>query len=55
MNWHRGQPINVTENELIISPKEVNECPGSAALHDIQMSQLKENEFKILSEPIIVN
>lgn len=55
MNWHRGLPINITETELINVPKEVQDCPGLSAVHDIQMNQLRETDFKALSEPIIVN
>lgn len=53
-NWNKLQPISINENQLIFPPTNITACPGSAAVHDLQMSELEENTFKFITEAICV-
>lgn len=35
-------------------PKLIKNCPGSAAVHDVQLSQVLAGSFKLISNPEIV-
>ncbi|XP_078602740.1 protein arginine N-methyltransferase 7-like [Branchiostoma floridae x Branchiostoma japonicum] len=54
-NWHRLRelPLKGCEKGLVPS-SDMEACMGAAAVHDIQLSQVKQEQFKPLSEPIKV-
>ncbi|GAB6024738.1 Protein arginine n-methyltransferase [Chamberlinius hualienensis] len=51
---HQHFPVKLEGYEDIIPPSETMECRGSAAVLDLQMSQLPEHSYKLLSEPFKV-
>ncbi|ALC41773.1 Art7 [Drosophila busckii] len=42
---------NLDGDILLRPPKELQQCSGEAALHDVQLSQLPSNSFRCLTEP----
>ena len=48
--WNQFEPIKLGENAEITVPKEVSGCHGAAAVHDIQMEQLKDDQFTVISD-----
>ncbi|XP_015913660.1 protein arginine N-methyltransferase 7 [Parasteatoda tepidariorum] len=52
--WNKLLPVHVGPNQVIIPPKIVAACPGSAAVHDIQMSQVPADKFTALTDPTSV-
>lgn len=57
-SWHVLNPIKVTQNdgsEIIISPDpSMAKCPGVPAVHDIQLSQIKKDQFNEITDPVEV-
>ncbi|KAJ8670527.1 hypothetical protein QAD02_001786 [Eretmocerus hayati] len=53
-NWNRVNPVNsVTSGETLIEVPEVAQsCSGASAVHDIQLSQLPQDSFTPLTDPI---
>ncbi|KAG8230326.1 hypothetical protein J437_LFUL000597 [Ladona fulva] len=50
--WHRPLSwVNEDENFVISAPSRILQCAGSAAVHDLQLSQLSENSFRPLVPP----
>ncbi|CAG9089107.1 unnamed protein product [Plutella xylostella] len=41
-------------NVVLRTPQKMKDCPETAAVHDIQLSQLPRSSFKLLSEPLPV-
>ncbi|XP_077286863.1 arginine methyltransferase 7 [Arctopsyche grandis] len=41
-------------NKLLEAPLEIKKCPGSAAVHDIQLSQLPRSSFREITKPIAI-
>ncbi|XP_066288284.1 protein arginine N-methyltransferase 7-like [Branchiostoma lanceolatum] len=54
-NWHRLRDLPLTGCEKALVPSlDMEACTGAAAVHDIQLSQVKQGQFKPLTEPIKV-
>lgn len=54
-NWNKLKDIYNDDGEILIRmPVSFKECPGSAAVHDIQLSQLSETSFNSIVSPIPV-
>ncbi|GBN22019.1 Protein arginine N-methyltransferase 7 [Araneus ventricosus] len=53
-SWNTLSPLNIAPGKFIIPPKKVTSCHGSAAVHDVQMSQIPQDKFKFLTEPVCV-
>lgn len=52
LKWNQLQDWK-DENEILVEiPEEIKNCPGAAAVHDIQLSQFPQKFFKALS-PVI--
>lgn len=43
---------NLDGDVLLHPPAQLLQCSGEAALHDVQLSQLPENSFRTLSDPV---
>ncbi|XP_013792349.1 protein arginine N-methyltransferase 7-like, partial [Limulus polyphemus] len=54
LKWNRLQPLHVADGIVIQPPSDVQSCAGAAAIHDIQLNQLKTSDFKCLSDPVPV-
>ncbi|GFY67684.1 protein arginine N-methyltransferase 7 [Trichonephila inaurata madagascariensis] len=52
--WNTLFPVQVAPGKVIIPPKKVTSCHGSAAVHDVQMSQIPQDKFTRLTDPICV-
>lgn len=51
-NWNRLKDIYSKDGQLVLQvPQMVKECPGSSAVHDIQLSQLSNDYFKEITQP----
>ncbi|XP_063991899.1 protein arginine N-methyltransferase 7 [Diachasmimorpha longicaudata] len=50
-SWHRISPIRhpKTLETLVNPPKPIQNCPGSLAVHDLQLSQVPRDSFTSLS------
>lgn len=54
-NWNKVKNVFNNDGELLISvPKSIRSCPGTAAVHDIQLSQLPPHSFNTIISPIAV-
>lgn len=50
--WNKPSSVKNLQGEILLkTPAEILRCPGAAAVHDIQLSQFPENEFKIILKP----
>ncbi|KAI0213029.1 Protein arginine N-methyltransferase 7 [Lamellibrachia satsuma] len=49
--WNKFLPIRIKDGDDIIPPEEINQCPGGAGLHDLQLDQLSPDLFKPITEP----
>ena len=49
--WNKFLPISIKDGDDIIPPEEINQCPGGAGLHDLQLDQLSPDLFKPITEP----
>ena len=54
LRWNQFLPVSVEGATDIEPPPDVKTCPGAAAVHDLQMEQLKPDMFTAVSEPIKV-
>ncbi|KAK7070765.1 Protein arginine N-methyltransferase 7 [Halocaridina rubra] len=58
--WNRLQPmkkssVDGTDKDVLVSiPRSVEECPGAAAVHDLQLSQVPLKWFTPISKPLPV-
>ncbi|XP_069687860.1 protein arginine N-methyltransferase 7-like isoform X2 [Periplaneta americana] len=52
-NWNRLQPIaDIDRTTLLLdTPEKVQQCPGAAAVHDIQLSQFPKDQFNTIIPP----
>jgi len=52
-NWNRLQPIyDVAGNNVLLdTPVKMDQCPGAAAVHDIQLSQFPTDQFCSIIPP----
>lgn len=51
-NWNKIRNIYDDEGQLLIEvPREITNCGGANAVHDIQMDQIKSKDVKFLSDP----
>lgn len=54
-NWNKLKDIHDDDGDILIKmPTAFKECSGSAAVHDIQLSQLPESSFNTIIPPIPV-
>lgn len=53
-SWNTLSPVKVGSEGLISPPKKVVQCPGSAAIHDVQMSQIPSTLFTEITDPFCV-
>lgn len=53
-SWNKLLPIHMDSNKVINPPKNVASCPGSAAVHDLQMSQIPKDQFCAITDPVCV-
>lgn len=55
-SWQKINEIRDPESEqvLISPPVEINQCHGSPAVHDLQLSQMPYDSFTFLSDPVIM-
>lgn len=55
-SWQRIKEIHDPESGrvLIKPPSSVNDCHGSSAVHDVQLSQIPFDSFTLLSPPLAV-
>lgn len=49
-NWNQLKDWTNNGEVLIKIPSEIKNCPGAAAVHDIQLSQFDNSLFKPLTE-----
>ncbi|XP_034251100.1 protein arginine N-methyltransferase 7-like [Thrips palmi] len=52
--WHNMKPLKNGPDNIILTPPEVMQCKGAAAVHDIQLSQLSPHLFKTILPPVPV-
>lgn len=54
-SWNTIKAIADLDGEILLKPpKMLQECPGEATVHDLQMSQLTDKSFRALTDPIPV-
>ncbi|XP_070384705.1 protein arginine N-methyltransferase 7-like isoform X5 [Dermacentor albipictus] len=49
-SYHIPNPIQVTPELIVQVPASVQTCPGIAAVHDIQLSQLQPDDFACVTD-----
>ena len=49
--WTKIDDIKIKEAEPITAPAKIFRCGGAPSLHDLQLDQLPQHTFKVLSEP----
>ncbi|XP_046426802.1 protein arginine N-methyltransferase 7 isoform X1 [Neodiprion fabricii] len=54
--WNRIEPVlNSTGDKILVdTPTVTRSCSGAAAVHDLQLSQLPRDSFKLLTKPLAV-
>ena len=50
--WNQFSPIELGDGQTVSPPADVLKCPGSAAVHDLQLTQL--TDFTPVSQPLKV-
>lgn len=50
--WNKLNPIRLQNGTFVAFPKDVAKCSGIPSVHDIQLSEIKENQFTQLSDPV---
>ncbi|XP_029637505.1 protein arginine N-methyltransferase 7 [Octopus sinensis] len=53
-NWNEVQPITIDKTKSISVPKEMHNCSGALHLHDLQLNQLHQSKFQLITDPITV-
>ncbi|XP_065299428.1 protein arginine N-methyltransferase 7-like isoform X1 [Dermacentor albipictus] len=53
-SYHIPNPIQVTPELIVEVPASVRTCPGIAAVHDIQLSQLQPDDFVCVTDQMPV-
>ncbi|XP_019391013.1 PREDICTED: protein arginine N-methyltransferase 7 isoform X1 [Crocodylus porosus] len=54
-SWNKLFPIHIQaedDEKIIVSPSEVENCPGVSSVYDIQLNQVPWNNFTILSDVV---
>ncbi|XP_072836614.2 protein arginine N-methyltransferase 7 [Pogona vitticeps] len=54
-SWNKLFPIHIQTEEgekVIISPPEMENCPGAPSVYDIQLNQVPQSDFVVLSEVV---
>jgi len=53
--WNRLQPIKNSNGDILVEPPpEIVNCAGSAAVHDLQLSQISPVDFTSIAPPLEV-
>ncbi|XP_061714851.1 protein arginine N-methyltransferase 7 [Cydia pomonella] len=53
--WNKLNDLADEDCEIVLrTPQKMKSCAGSAAVHDLQLSQLPRSAFKELSEPLAI-
>ncbi|KAF9419379.1 hypothetical protein HW555_004027 [Spodoptera exigua] len=53
--WNKLNDLSDADLDIVLrTPQKMIDCPGSAAVHDLQLSQLPRNAFRELSDQIPV-
>jgi protein arginine N-methyltransferase 7 len=54
--WNKLQPIRDVDGSraLLDTPVKIQQCPGAAAVHDIQLSQFPRDQFRTIMPPVPV-
>ncbi|KAM5138864.1 protein arginine N-methyltransferase 7 [Mantella aurantiaca] len=52
-SWNKLFPVNV-DSERIQPPPEIQTCPGAPSVCDVQLSQLSPDDFKTLSDIMVM-
>jgi len=52
--WNTLQPIQLPNGSLIQFPPQMSSCSGVPSVHDVQLSEIKTDNFEPLSSPIPV-
>ncbi|KAJ8922336.1 hypothetical protein NQ315_004279 [Exocentrus adspersus] len=54
-SWNKLKDIFDNDGDLLVSvPKSIKDCPGCAAVHDVQLSQLPLHSFNTIVSPMPV-
>nr|XP_022342003.1 protein arginine N-methyltransferase 7-like [Crassostrea virginica] len=52
--WRDIRPIQLPGGGTILPPPGMTRCGGAPALHDLQLHELPQSQFQILSSPVLV-
>lgn len=52
--WRDIRPVKLEGFGDILPPPEMTSCGGAPALHDLQLHELPQSLFKVLSSPVKV-
>lgn len=54
--WNKLQPIRDVDGSRVLldTPVKIQQCPGAAAVHDIQLSQFPRDQFYTIIPPVPV-
>ena len=52
--WTQIEDIKIKGSDTITSPAKISSCGGAPSLHDLQLDQLDQHAFKVLTEPLKV-
>lgn len=50
--WNKLVDVTFHNNYLLKIPKQIKECPGNGAVHDIQLSEFSHEHFRPLSDVV---
>ncbi|GAB1597958.1 protein arginine N-methyltransferase 7-like isoform X1 [Argonauta hians] len=53
-NWNQIQAIPIDNTKCVSVPPEMQNCSGALYLHDVQLNQLCQSEFQLLTDPVTV-
>lgn len=56
-SWNKLFPVHIQaedDKKIIVSPSEMENCPGVSSVYDIQLNQVPWNDFTILSDVVTV-
>jgi len=51
-SWNKINPVSLPDGLTISFPEDIAECPGIPSVHDVQLSEITEDQFTRLSDPI---
>ena len=49
--WNTFEPITLPDGSSVVPPASVVNCPGAAAVHDLQLDQLSLDNFTEITSP----